>query len=301
MNLIPLTANAYHLQGGSNAGLIVRDGRAVLVDTGLDKDTAKKILRHTDALRVQLAAVVITHAHADHFGGAATIKARTGAPVYAPALEAAVVENPLFEPLYLFSGAMPPDELLHKFTLADACTVDGLLRPGDTVVGGVPVRIIPAPGHAPNQVMVAGGDAGNGVCFAADAVFAPDVLQKHGIPFMVDVDAWLATLAALPDLDGQYGAFVPGHGPAVASVASWAKENAARLAEVRAAVEASLDETGDPGEIVRRTADALGLGITNPVTYWLTQTAVFACLTSLKRAGKACVVVESNGLYWRKA
>ena len=111
MDLIRLTENAYLLRGGSNAGLIVHDGRAVLVDTGLDKDTAKKILRHIDVLAVKLAAVVITHAHADHFGGAATIRARTGAPVYAPALEAAIVENPILEPLYLFSGALPPAEL----------------------------------------------------------------------------------------------------------------------------------------------------------------------------------------------
>ena len=91
MDLIRLTESAYHLRGGSNAGLIVEGGRAVLIDTGLDKDTSKKILRHLDALGVSLAAVVITHAHADHFGGAATITARTRAPVYAPALEAAVV------------------------------------------------------------------------------------------------------------------------------------------------------------------------------------------------------------------
>ncbi len=315
MNLIPLTSNAYHLQGGSNAGLIVHDGRAVLVDTGLDKDTAKKILRHVDGLGVTLAAVAITHAHADHFGGAATIKARTGAPVYAPAFEAAMVGNPLFEPLYLFSGAMPPSDLLHKFTLADACVVDELLTPGEAVLGGVPVRIIAAPGHAPNQVMVASvahaspgraegapgaGVADGDVVFVADAVFAPDVLQKHGIPFMVDVDAWLDTLAALPSLDGQYAAFVPGHGPAVTAIAGWARENAVRLAAIRAAVDRALDETGDPGEIVRRTSDALGLAIAVPVTYWLTQTAVFACLTSLQRAGQAHPTVEANALRWRR-
>ena len=97
MDLVQLTEAAYQLRGGSNAGLIVQDGRAVLVDTGLDRDTAKKILRHIESLKITLAAVVITHAHADHCGGAATIRARTGAPVYAPALEADVVANPIWE------------------------------------------------------------------------------------------------------------------------------------------------------------------------------------------------------------
>ena len=296
MDLIRLTENAYLLRGGSNAGLIVHDGRAVLVDTGLDKDTAKKILRHVDALEVKLAAVVITHAHADHFGGAATVKARTGAPVYAPALEAAIVENPILEPLYLFSGALPPAELKHKFTLADACKVDALLAPGEVVIADMPIAAIPAPGHAPNQVMVAGG----GVCFVADAVFAPDVLQKHGIPFMVDPDAWLATLSILPQLDGQYAAFVPGHGSAVPSLAAWVVENIERLTSVRAAVEAALAQTDDLGQIIHLTASSIGLTIAVPVTFWLTQTAVLACLASLQRAGKAQPLVEANRMRWRR-
>lgn len=295
MELVQLTESAYQLRGGSNAGLIVQAGRAVLVDTGLDRDTARKILRHLEGLKVALAAVVITHAHADHCGGAATIRVRTGAPVYAPALEAAIVANPLLEPLYLFSGAAPAAELRHKFTLAEACPVDGVLEAGDRVLGDVPFTVISAPGHAPNQMMVAGG----GVCFAADAIFAPDVLYKHGIPFCVDVDQTLATLKALPGLDGTYAAFVPGHGPAVASIAPWAAENAARLDEVRQAVADALAQTGDVGEIVRLAADRFGLAIPNPVIFWLTQTTVLACLASLQRAGRAGVQVIGNRLCWK--
>ena len=108
MELLQLTDTAYHLFGGANAGLILHDRRAVLVDSGLDRDTAKKILRHIESLKITLAAVVITHAHADHCGGAATIRSRTGAPVYAPALEADVVASPIWEPLYLYSGAPAP-------------------------------------------------------------------------------------------------------------------------------------------------------------------------------------------------
>lgn len=294
MELVQLTETAYQMRGGSNAGLIVQDGRAVLVDTGLDRDTAKKILRHIESLKVVLAAVVITHAHADHFGGAALVRARTGAPVYAPALEADVVANPIWEPIYLFSGAAPAAELRHKFTLAEACPVDGILGIRDWILGDVPFTVISAPGHSPNQVMVAGG----GVCFVADAVFAPDVLHKHGIPFYVDVDQTLASLANLAALDGRYAWFVPGHGPAVAQIAPWAAENATWLVEIREAVARALAETDDVAGIIRLMAERRAMTIPNPVIYWLTQTTVLACLASLQRAGRASVQVMENRLGW---
>jgi glyoxylase-like metal-dependent hydrolase (beta-lactamase superfamily II) len=295
MELEQLTEAAYQLRGGSNAGLIVQDGRAVLVDTGLDRDTARKILRHIESLKVTLAAIVITHAHADHCGGAATIRSRTGAPVYAPALEADVVASPIWEPLYLFSGALPPAELRHKFTLAEPCPVTGVLGAGDQVLGGVPFSVIPAPGHSPHQMMIAGG----GVCFVADACFAPEVLYKHGIPFYVDIDQALASLAALAELDGAHAGFVLGHGLAVPQIAVWAAGNTARLLEIREAVAAALAETDDVGQIIRRTAHHFGITIPNPVIYWLTQTTVLACLASLQRAGRASVRVVGNAMEWR--
>jgi glyoxylase-like metal-dependent hydrolase (beta-lactamase superfamily II) len=294
MDLIPLTPHAYQLRGGANAGLIVQDGRAVLVDTGLDRDTAKKILRHVESLKVTLAAVVITHAHADHCGGAATIRARTGAPVYAPNFEADVVANPLWEPLYLYSGALPPAELRHKFTLAEPCPVDGILGVGEQELGGVQLTVIPAPGHSPNQVMVAGG----GACFVADGCFAPEVLHKHGIPFYVDLDQTVASLEALAVLDGAYATFVPGHGPAVPQIAAWTAENSARLVEIRESVARALAETHDVGQIVRLAANHFDVTIPNPVIYWLTRTTVLACLVSLQRVGRAGVRIVDNALVW---
>ncbi len=294
MDLIALTPTVYQLHGGSNAGLIVHDGRALLVDTGLDKDTAKKILRHVETLKLTLAGIIITHAHADHFGGAATIRSRTAAPVYAPALEAAIVANPLLEPIYLYGGAVPLPELRGKFLLAEGCPVDHILESGDLVIGGVPVTVLQAAGHAPNQVMVAGG----GVLFVADAVFAPAVAAKHVIPFYYDVTGALATLDALSALDGSYTAFVPGHGPAVATIGPWVAENHSRLSEIRATVRAALHEATDTAGILKVTADRLGLVIANTVTYSLTQTTILACLSSLREAGLASVRVEGNRLIW---
>jgi glyoxylase-like metal-dependent hydrolase (beta-lactamase superfamily II) len=295
VQLIQLTDSAYQLRGGANAGLIVQDGQAVLVDTGLDRDTAKKILRAVEGLSLRLAGIVITHAHADHFGGAALLHARTGAPVYAPGLEAAIVENPLLEPLYLFSGAAPPSELRHKFTLAEACPIDSLIEPGEVSIGGIPIQAVAAPGHAPNQMMIAGG----GVCFVADACFAPEILRKHGIPFYVDVTQAAATLASLSRLDGMYAAFVPGHGEAVASIGPWAEENASRLAEIRQAVTQALGEATELGDILLHTTSRLKVAIESPVIYCLTQTTVLACLSALEATGAAAAQVMENRLCWR--
>jgi glyoxylase-like metal-dependent hydrolase (beta-lactamase superfamily II) len=295
MELIKLTDSAYQLRGGTNAGLIVQDRQAVLVDTGLDRDAAKKILRAIESLHLQLAAIVITHAHADHFGGASFLRSRTGAPVYAPGLEAAIVANPLLEPLYLFSGAAPPPILRHKFTLAEACPVDALVEPGEVVMSGVSIRVIPAPGHSPNQVMIAAGRA----CFIADACFAPEILQKHGIPFYVDVVQAAATLALLAQLDGLYDAFVPGHGEVVSSIGPWAGDNAARLAEIRQSVAQALRDAAELGDILLSTTKRLKVAIESPVVYYLTQTTVLACLSALEAAGGAAARVIDNRLCWR--
>jgi glyoxylase-like metal-dependent hydrolase (beta-lactamase superfamily II) len=295
VQLIQLTDYAYQLRGGSNAGLIVQDGQAVLVDTGLDRDTARRILRATEGLSIRIAGIVISHAHADHFGGAALLRTRTGAPVHAPALEAAIIANPLLEPLYLFSGAMPPADLRHKFTLAEACPVDRLLEPGETTIGPVSIRAIPAPGHAPNQMMVAGG----GACFVADACFAPEILRKHGIPFYVDVTQAAETLDALADLDGAYETFVPGHGEAVRAIRPWAGENAARLAEIRRAVKQALFEATELHDIVFQTASRLEVPLESPVIYYLTQTTMLACLSALQASGAAAAQMADNRLHWR--
>ncbi len=297
MDLIQLTNSTYHLRAGSNAGLLVSGARALVVDSGLDRDAARRILKHVAALRVDVAAIVITHAHADHFGGAGELKRRTGAPALAPAFEAAVIENPLLEPVYLFAGAQPPAELEGKFILAQPCAVDGLLQPGRQELFGFDVEIIPAPGHAHNQMMV--GAPQEGVCFAADAFFPPAVLDKYGIPFYVEIDQTLATLAALPALP--YGVFAQGHGDAYdrSGLEHVLDYNMARIEAIRELAAAALAEPSDDSQVLKHVADALGLRIEQPAIYYLTRTTIHACLNSLRRAGRAELSLVENRLVWQ--
>ncbi len=297
MRQVELTPGVFHLQGGSNMGLVAQEGKGLLIDTGLDKDTARRALRAADELGVALEGVFLTHAHADHFGGAHFLQRRLEVPLYAPTLEAAMMENPIIEPLYLFGGAAPIGELRHKFTLAKPCRIDHVVEPGPLEIGPFHVEVVPLPGHAPNQVGVAVGE----VLFCADAVFPTETLQKHKVTFCVDLDETLATLEQLPNLP--YARFAPGHGPAYEvgdEITCACAANRERLEEVRERVYAALGEPLKTSDLVQRVADHFGLQLTTATAYFLTRTTVLAALSSLERAGKVIAIMGDNRLLWQR-
>jgi glyoxylase-like metal-dependent hydrolase (beta-lactamase superfamily II) len=301
MTWTELVPGIFHMQGGSNMGLIVRDGKGLLIDAGLDKDAARQALRAAGELGVTLEAVFITHAHADHFGGAYLLQRRTQAAFYAPRLEAAMMENPIIEPLYLFGGAAPIGELRNKFTLARPCRIDHRVSAEEATeleIGPFEVKVVPLPGHASGQVGVAAGD----VLFCADAVFPVDVLQKHKVTFCVDLDETLATLKRLPDLP--YSHFAPGHGPAYAAgdeIARACAANYRRLEEIRERVYGELEQAQRTSDLVRRVANHLELRLNTATAYFLTRTTILAAISSLERAGKVAVVMKDNQLCWQQA
>lgn len=297
MNVVELAPGIFHLQGGSNMGLVVREGKGLLIDTGLDEDAARRALRFAEGEGVQLEAVFLTHAHADHHGGAQFLQRRLGVPLYAPTLEAAMMENPIMEPLFLFGGAAPIRELRQKFTMAPPCPIARLVDAGPLEVGPFRVEVIPLPGHALNQMGVAVED----VLFCADAAFPAETLEKHRVIFCADMDAALETLERLPEMP--YTRFAPGHGPAYAAgdeIAAVCRANRERLEAVREQVLAVLGEPTSTDALVQRVADAFGLRLTTATAYFLTRATVLAALSSLERAGRVKTLLEENRLLWRQ-
>ncbi len=296
MKAISLAPGVYHLRSGANAGVIVRGQKALLVDTGLDKDAGRKIVKFLAGEGLSLAAVIITHAHADHFGGAALVRRRTGAPVHAPRLTAAIVENPVLEPTYLFAGADPIPELLHKFTLAPPCPVDALLSEGETEIEieGFGVRIVPAPGHAPDQVMVGFGD----VLFTADAFFPAETVEKHGIPFFTNPRSGVETLLALPEQG--YPVLAPGHGNAIAPDSDAIGANIDRLNLIRELTLEALEEPSSLEQVQEHVALRLGIEFTSPVSYYLARTTIQGALAWLEAEGTAFPQAEKGRLLWHR-
>ncbi len=158
-------------------------------------------------------ALLVTHAHADHFGGAQYLVRQTGLKVYATRVEAAVMSGPILEPLYLFSGAQPPRDLQHKFLLAKPCLADTILEGNEQQIDHLPVHIRSLPGHSTEQVGLAFGDT----LFVGDAFLTPAILDKHHIPFYTDMQAGLATFTALKTQTGAFKHIVAGHGEVYSS------------------------------------------------------------------------------------
>jgi len=138
LQLTQLHEQTWVIQGGANIGVIAHEGRCLIIDSGMDKDAGRDILNQVKKLGLTPTALLVTHAHADHFGGAHYLVRQTGLKVYATRVEAAVMSGPILEPLYLFSGAQPPPELQHKFLLAKPCPVDIILTGNEHAVDEIP-------------------------------------------------------------------------------------------------------------------------------------------------------------------
>lgn len=121
-------------------------------------ENADRILEHVAAQGLEVAWILDTHPHADHFSAAQYLKGRTGAPT---AIGAKVVEvQKLWKAIYNW-----PD------FPADGSQWDRLFDEGDTFrIGELTGRVLFSPGHTLASITYVTGDA----AFVHDTLFMPD-------------------------------------------------------------------------------------------------------------------------------
>jgi len=117
---------------------IVHEGeRGFVVDPG---DEAPRLSQALDDLGIETEAILLTHTHFDHVGAVAALARETGAPVYCPELETAVLAD---INRYVFPGFGP-------FEPYDA---DETVAGGEQLrLAGLDIDVIFTPGHSPGHV-----------------------------------------------------------------------------------------------------------------------------------------------------
>src|SRR5215218_119685 len=222
-----LTDQVGFIPGAVNVGVVRADGsRFILIDTGLNDTSGKKAVRAIQELGGSVAAIVTTHAHADHFGANATVVKRTGAKVFAPAIDEAIIRYPILQPSLLYAGANPPAMLRGRFLLAEASPVDAVIPEIGFEIEGVPIEVIPLAGHSPNQL----GFKIDGVFFSADVALPESVLDKYRIPYLYAVGNHLRAIERAMEVDASW--VVPGHGTVSSSICEALELNRRLVLEV---------------------------------------------------------------------
>ena len=293
MELQQITGDSAIIPGSVNIGVVMSGSDCLLIDTGLDRQAGKQILRCLDQAGLTPKVIINTHSHADHFGGNAVIREQTGAKVYASPLEKAIIENPYLEPFYLFSAA-PVKELASRFLMAPACAVDGVLTPGPFSAAGFDLEIIALPGHSPNQIGVVTAD---NVCFTADAYFGESIIEKYGMPYCADVSAAVDTLGML--WQSNYSRYVPSHGEVQYKSTETILKNVAVMEKTLEQILAIF--TAGPHtreEILADVMMANGREL-NPVQYVLNHGTITACLSHLHRISKAAYFFKDGKMLWQ--
>ncbi len=292
MPLTELAPGVHFFASAVNSG-VIEDGQggALIVDTGLDDSHARKLLSGLAERQLTPTAILNTHSHADHHGGNALVLKRfPGLPIYAPPLEAAIINHPLLEPLSLF-GACPPPALQDKFFLAPATPAQAVSA-GKHTLGGAKVELLDIPGHAVQMFAVRVG----GVLLAADGLFGPASLKKNPLTFCADSAAQKASAARLGALE-EVQITLPGHGDPTTDLAGLARTNLEAYEGTTGAVWQAI-QAGPLGidDLLAVVCAARGIEMTRLGALLLNRSVISAHVTELCAAGRASLEMVDNRL-----
>lgn len=290
MQLIELKKNVSYIASPVNLGVLHQEqsNQVILIDTGVDDSAARKVMNLLQGAGLELAGIIVTHAHADHYGGAQFIVKRYNVPVYAARLEKSIMENPILEPLYLFGGANPPKPLRHKFLYAPDVLVNGILSPGKASINGIEMEVVDLKGHSLEQI----GICVSGVLFCADSIVSEDVLDKHAIPLNADIRGALESYARLEERADEI--YVPSHGAITDDIKPVVKANRQVIEKVITEI---FDLCGSPvsaENLVTGVLSRMGAGVTNTAQYYLMNLTIMAYLSYLMDEGKLAVQYVNN-------
>lgn len=193
--------HVFLLDGGDELALVdvgAGMGATAMLENVRQKGLEPERIRH----------IILTHAHVDHAGGAACMRALLGEPaVYVSRAVAGYVregdEQGVSLDVAKKAGFYPADYVL------EPCEVDVELAEGDEVrVGDLTVEVLDTPGHSDGHISLVLESDGRRCLFAGDVVFFGGTILLQNI-HDCRLDSHIRSLRKLRELE--VTTFLPGH------------------------------------------------------------------------------------------
>lgn len=200
---VPNTSASYYFDERLSIGLYeLAENRVVLLDSGLDESTAKKVNNALKDNKQTVIAIINTHHHADHCGGNAFFqKQYPNIKIYATEREKIFIQYPDMQPLCFCSGAYPFKELRVKYLQPAESIVTDEIKPyqdQSLEIEDSFFQIVTLPGHTAGMIGIITPD---NVLYCGDAFFGGDTFKKHGVLYYSNIETALASFEKLKTLN----------------------------------------------------------------------------------------------------
>lgn len=292
LTLQQITGNTYIIPSPAIIGVYVRDGRAVLIDSGNDEEAGRQILKLLNEQTWELDLIVCTHSNSDHIGGNAFLQKKTGCRIAATAQEVAFIEQPLQEPSLLYGG-FPMKALRNKFLMAKPSKVTDVIAPRGRILD-TGLEAMPLPGHFLGMIGVRTQDD---VLFLADSLFPEAIIAKYPIFFLYDVRGHLETLTQLGEVRASH--YVPSHGKPTTDVRSLVEANVRRVEETVELVQRCCAKPVSFDWVLEQVCAECGI-VLDANQYVLVSSTVRSVLAYLVERGQVEMRFDGGRVLWAR-
>jgi len=235
MELKQITEKTFYIPGLTNIGLYLEGDQVILIDSGNDEWTGRKIYRILEKQGWNLRTIINTHSNADHIGGNSYLQKKTNCDIIATSIESTFIEHPDLEPFLLW-GAYPFKSLRNKFLQAQPSRVTCIIK-DDGPITGTHLTAFPLAGHFLQMIGIKTPDE---VYFLADSLFSPEIFEKYTLTVCADVEAMLKTYLLLEKIEGKY--FIPSHAKLTDNIQDLIKINKEHLLKMSSVVASLCDK-----------------------------------------------------------
>jgi glyoxylase-like metal-dependent hydrolase (beta-lactamase superfamily II) len=170
---------------------------AVVIDPG-DGEDLNQLIALLNFHQLKVKAIVITHAHIDHIGGAAALKAQTGAPVWMNSRD-----QDLYDHLSVQAGWL-------GMSTPEQTSIDHNPREGDTLAAGPhEFHVLDTPGHTAGSLCLYSKEHATliaGDTLFRDSIGRTDLPGGDGREILASIKTKLLTLPEDTEV-------ICGHGP----------------------------------------------------------------------------------------